>query len=97
MRARPLNFRWQPVSKSAWCARRLARSTRRSKAEAANPKDRRLVWRHHDPHLQAANEGLLQPYVSANMKEQYPGRICWPRAAIQVAGIYRITLGFGQP
>jgi len=66
------------------------------KAEASNP--RADVWYGgtHDPHLQAANEGLLQPYVSANMKEQYP----WSgdllgKTGDQVVGIYRITLGFG--
>lgn len=66
------------------------------KAEASNP--RADVWYGgtHDPHLQAANEGLLQPYVSANMKEQYP----WSgdllgKSGDQVVGIYRITLGFG--
>jgi iron(III) transport system substrate-binding protein len=66
------------------------------KAEAANP--RADVWYGgtHDPHLQAADEGLLQPYVSANMRDQYP----WSgdllaKSRDQVAGIYRITLGFG--
>lgn len=66
------------------------------KAEAANPKADVWYGGTHDPHLQAANEGLLQPYVSANMKEQYP----WSgdllsKSGDQVAGIYRITLGFG--
>ena len=66
------------------------------KAEAANPKADVWYGGTHDPHLQAANEGLLQPYVSANMKDQYG----WSadllgKSGNQVAGIYRITLGFG--
>ncbi len=66
------------------------------KAEAANPKADLWYGGTHDPHLQAANEGLLQPYVSANMKDQY----AWSadlleKSGNQVAGIYRITLGFG--
>ena len=66
------------------------------KAEAANPKADVWYGGTHDPHLQAANEGLLQPYVSANMKDQY----LWSadlleKSGNQVAGIYRITLGFG--
>ena len=66
------------------------------KAEAANPKADVWYGGTHDPHLQAANEGLLQSYVSANMKDQYG----WStdllgKSGNQVAGIYRITLGFG--
>ncbi len=66
------------------------------KAEAANPKTDVWYGGTHDPHLQAANEGLLQPYVSTNMKDQY----AWSadlleKSGNQVAGIYRITLGFG--
>jgi iron(III) transport system substrate-binding protein len=66
------------------------------KAEAANPRVDVWYGGTHDPHLQAANEGLLQPYVSAKMKEQYP----WSgdllaKSGDQVVGIYRITLGFG--
>lgn len=66
------------------------------KAEAANPKADVWYGGTHDPHLQAANEGLLQPYVSTNMDEQY----AWAadllsKSGNQVAGIYRITLGFG--
>lgn len=66
------------------------------KAEASSPKADIWYGGTHDPHLQAANEGLLQPYVSAGMKDQYP----WSsdllgKSADQVAGIYRITLGFG--
>ena len=66
------------------------------KAEAANPKADVWYGGTHDPHLQAANEGLLQPYVSVNMKDQY----AWSydlleKSGNQVAGIYRITLGFG--
>lgn len=66
------------------------------KAEAANPKADVWYGGTHDPHLQAANDGLLQPYVSAAMKDQYP----WSgdlltKSSNQVVGIYRITLGFG--
>ena len=66
------------------------------KAESTNPKADIWYGGTHDPHLQAANEGLLQPYVSANMKDQY----AWSadlleKSGNQVAGIYRITLGFG--
>ena len=66
------------------------------KAEASSPKADIWYGGTHDPHLQAANEGLLQPYVSASMKDQYP----WSsdllgKSADQVTGIYRITLGFG--
>ena len=66
------------------------------KAEAANPKIDLWYGGTHDPHIQAANEGLLLPYVSVNMKEQAP----WSADLLaktndQVAGIYRITLGFG--
>lgn len=66
------------------------------KAEAANPKADVWYGGTHDPHLQAANEGLLQPYVSANMKDQYPWSAdLLEKSGNQVAGIYRITLGFG--
>lgn len=66
------------------------------KAEASNPKADVWYGGTHDPHLQAANEGLLQPYVSTNMKDQY----AWSgdllaKSSDQVAGVYRITLGFG--
>ena len=66
------------------------------KAEAANPKADIWYGGTHDPHLQAANEGLLQPYVSATMKEQYPWSAdLLAKSGNQVAGVYRITLGFG--
>ena len=66
------------------------------KAEASNPKADLWYGGTHDPHLQAVNEGLLQPYVSANMKDQYPWSAdLLARSGEQVAGIYRITLGFG--
>ncbi len=66
------------------------------KAESANPKADVWYGGTHDPHLQAANEGVLLPYVSVNMKEQY----AWSadlleKSGNRVAGIYRITLGFG--
>ncbi|MBL8308948.1 MAG: ABC transporter substrate-binding protein [Burkholderiales bacterium] len=66
------------------------------KAEAANPKVDLWYGGTHDPHLQAANEGLLQPYVSSNMKDQYSWSADLLRkTSEQVVGIYRITLGFG--
>ena len=66
------------------------------KAESANPKIDLWYGGTDDPHLQAANEGLLQPYVSANMKDQYPWSAdLLTKSGDQVAGIYRITLGFG--
>ncbi len=66
------------------------------KAEASNPKTDIWYGGTHDPHLQAANEGLLQPYVSGNMKDQYSWSIdLLAKSGEQVAGIYRITLGFG--
>ena len=66
------------------------------KAEAANPKADVWYGGTHDPHLQAANEGLLQTYVSANMKDQYAWSVdLLEKSGNQVAGIYRITLGFG--
>ena len=40
------------------------------KAESANPNVDLWYGGTHDPHLQAANVGLLQLYVSANMKDQ---------------------------
>ncbi|TAG82603.1 MAG: ABC transporter substrate-binding protein [Burkholderiales bacterium] len=66
------------------------------RAEANNPKTDLWYGGTHDPHLQAANEGLLEPYVSANMKDQ----AAWSsdllaKSKNQVTGIYRITLGFG--
>ncbi len=66
------------------------------KAEAANPKIDLWYGGTHDPHLQAAGEGLLQPYVSVNMKDQYPWSTdLLKKSSDQVVGIYRITLGFG--
>jgi len=66
------------------------------KAESANPKADLWYGGTHDPHLQAANEGLLQPYISANMKDQYQWSAdLLTQSGDQVAGIYRITLGFG--
>jgi iron(III) transport system substrate-binding protein len=66
------------------------------KAEASNPKADVWYGGTHDPHLQAANEGLLDAYVSLNMKDQ----LRWSddllaKSKNQVVGIYRITLGFG--
>ena len=66
------------------------------KAESGNPKADIWYGGTHDPHLQAANVGLLQTYVSANMKDQYPWATdLLAKSADQVTGIYRITLGFG--
>lgn len=66
------------------------------KAEAANPKTDLWYGGTHDPHLQAANEGLLQSHVSATMKDQYPWSAdLLAKSAEHVVGIYRITLGFG--
>ena len=66
------------------------------KAESANPKADIWYGGTHDPHLQPANVGLLQTYVSANMKDQYPWAAdLLAKSADQVTGIYRITLGFG--
>jgi len=66
------------------------------KAEASNPKTDVWYGGTHDPHLQAANEGLLQSYVSMNMKDQYPWSAdLLSKSGDQVVGIYRITLGFG--
>jgi len=66
------------------------------KAEAANPKTDLWYGGTHDPHLQAANEGLLQSYVSANMNDQYPWSAdLLAKSGDRVVGIYRITLGFG--
>jgi iron(III) transport system substrate-binding protein len=66
------------------------------KAEANNPKTDLWYGGTHDPHLQAANEGLLHAYVSPNMKEQsaWSGDLL-AKSKSQVVGIYRITLGFG--
>lgn len=66
------------------------------RAEANNPKTDLWYGGTHDPHLQAANDGLLDTYVSANMKDQ----AAWSadllsKSKNQVVGIYRITLGFG--
>jgi iron(III) transport system substrate-binding protein len=66
------------------------------KAEANNPKTDLWYGGTHDPHVQAANENLLDAYVSPNMKDQY----AWSddllaKTKNQVVGVYRITLGFG--
>ncbi len=66
------------------------------KAEASNPKTDLWYGGTHDPHVQAANENLVEPYVSRNMTGQY----AWSADLLektknQVVGIYRITLGFG--
>jgi iron(III) transport system substrate-binding protein len=66
------------------------------KAEANNP--RADVWYGgtHDPHIQAANEDLLQTYTSVNMRDQYPWSTdLHAQTNGRVVGIYRITLGFG--
>ncbi len=66
------------------------------KAESGNPKADVWYGGTHDPHLQAAFEGLLQPYVSINMQDQYPWSAdLLAKSRNQVVGIYRITLGFG--
>ena len=66
------------------------------KAEAANPKADVWYGGTYDPHLQAANKGLPQPYVGTNMKDQYPWSTdLMVKSGNQVVGIYRITLGFG--
>jgi iron(III) transport system substrate-binding protein len=66
------------------------------KAEASNPRTDVWYGGTHDPHVQAANENLLQPYTSVNMKDQYPWSAdLHSKTSGQVVGIYRITLGFG--
>ena len=66
------------------------------KAEASNPKGD--VWwaGTADPHVQAANEGLTQPYVSPNTAKLHP----WAKnLAVQTknhaVGVYAGPLGFG--
>ncbi len=66
------------------------------KAEANNPRTDLWYGGTHDPHVQAANENLLLPYASANMKDQYPWSAdLHAKTNGHVVGIYRITLGFG--
>jgi iron(III) transport system substrate-binding protein len=66
------------------------------KAESNNPRTDLWYGGTHDPHVQAANENLLQPYASPNMKDHYPWATDLHAKTLgQVVGIYRITLGFG--
>ena len=64
-------------------------------AEAANP--RADVWwgGPGDPHMQAAEDGLLAEYRSPRLGERMTGRSGLPAVAIPHLGIYPGALGFG--
>lgn len=66
------------------------------KAEASNPKGDVWFGGTGDPHLQAAEENLTEPYQSPNLKDLHP----WATFQAQVAGyktvgVYAGALGFG--
>jgi iron(III) transport system substrate-binding protein len=66
------------------------------KADAANPSYDIWYGGTHDPHLQAAGEGLLQAYSSSKTGEQFAWATALHQGSKQqVMGIYRITLGWG--
>ncbi len=66
------------------------------KAEARNPKGDVWWGGTGDPHLQAAEENLTQPYVSALREQLHPWAIDQAQAANdKTIGIYAGALGYG--
>jgi iron(III) transport system substrate-binding protein len=66
------------------------------KAEAANPKGDIWWGGTGDPHLQAAEEGLTEPYVSPMREELQPWAISQATAAgDKTIGVYSGALGYG--
>lgn len=66
------------------------------KAEASNPKGDVWWGGTGDPHLQAAEEGLTQAYISPMRKELQPWALSQAKAAHdKTIGIYAGALGFG--
>lgn len=66
------------------------------KAEASNPKGDIWWGGTGDPHLQAAEEGLTEPYVSPMRAELHPWAIAQAESAgDRTIGIYSGALGFG--
>lgn len=66
------------------------------KAEASNPKGDIWWGGTGDPHLQAADADLLEPYKSEKMGELYPWAIKqWEAGKGRTVGIYSGALGFG--
>jgi iron(III) transport system substrate-binding protein len=66
------------------------------KAEAANPKGDIWWGGTGDPHLQAAEEGLTEPYDSPMMAELQPWAVAQHKTAGgKTVGIYMGALGFG--
>lgn len=66
------------------------------KAEASNPKGDIWWGGTGDPHLQAAEEGLTEPYVSPMRAELHPWAISQAESAgDRTIGIYSGALGFG--
>ena len=65
------------------------------KAEAANPKGDIWWGGTGDPHLQAAEEGLTDPYVSARLEELQDWAVRQAKAAkFRTVGIYAGALGY---
>jgi iron(III) transport system substrate-binding protein len=66
------------------------------KAEASNPKGDVWWGGTGDPHLQAAEEGLTEPYVSGMRSELHPWAISQAKSAgDRTIGIYSGALGYG--
>ena len=66
------------------------------KAEEANPKGDVWWGGTGDPHLQAAEEGLTEPYISPMRAELHPWAIAQAKSAgDRTIGIYSGALGFG--
>ena len=66
------------------------------RAEASNPKGDIWWGGTGDPHLQAVEEGLAQPYTSPNMGQQHEWATrLWDTTKGQTIGIYSGALGFG--
>jgi iron(III) transport system substrate-binding protein len=66
------------------------------KAEASNPKGDIWWGGTGDPHLQAADADLLEPYKSEKMADLYPWAVKqWEAGKGRTVGIYSGALGFG--
>ncbi len=66
------------------------------KAESANPKGDVWWGGTGDPHLQAAEEGLTEPYISSMRSELHPWAIAQAKSAgDRTIGIYSGALGYG--
>lgn len=95
-RAMVVAFEAETGIKAAMTRKSSGETYAQLKAEASNPKGDIWWGGTGDPHLQAAEEGLTEPYKSPKMSELHPWAIkVWDEAKGRTIGVYSGALGFG--